>query len=90
MLEQRSGRGERAERAPRRSAPAPVDPFFERPYEAPARSEAEAPNWERSRAPARAGVTANIKPRRKVAALFKAPVRAPQPSQHETAGSQAD
>ncbi|RYX89677.1 MAG: DEAD/DEAH box helicase [Comamonadaceae bacterium] len=65
---------ERDERAPRtqreyRPAAAPRDPFFEQPYEAPA---AEAPPaWE---AAAKAGTTrgsSNIKPKRKVAALFK-------------------
>jgi superfamily II DNA/RNA helicase len=61
----------RQERAPR-SSPA-RDPFFDKPYEpAPTTSEA-APAWEAS--PARPGsrtVSANIKPKRRVAALFKA------------------
>jgi len=68
---------ERAEpRAPRgggrphRIASAPRDPFFEQPYEAPERE--AAPTWESTAkgAPAR-GISANIKPKRKVAALFK-------------------
>ncbi|RZL55948.1 MAG: DEAD/DEAH box helicase, partial [Variovorax sp.] len=55
---------------PQRSS-ASRDPFFEKPYEAPAR-EAE-PAWEASAkaAPAR-GISNNIKSKRKVAALFKA------------------
>ncbi|OYU30417.1 MAG: ATP-dependent RNA helicase [Comamonadaceae bacterium PBBC2] len=52
--------------------PAPVnrDPFFEKPYEAPAAD--AAPSWE-SAAPKtpRSSISANIKPKRKVAALFK-------------------
>jgi superfamily II DNA/RNA helicase len=52
----------------RRAPAAPKDPFFDKPYEAPA-SEAP-PEWETAAKPAR--VSANIKPKRKVAALFKA------------------
>ncbi len=73
------GRGPRddsASRAPRRdfSRPAPVsrDPFFDKPYEAPAVTEAAAtPSWEASARPASRGISANIKPKRKIAALFK-------------------
>ena len=62
-------RTERSERAPR--APArPLDPFFTQPYESAAPKEA-APNWE-SAPKTNARVSANIKPKRKVAALFKA------------------
>ena len=50
-------------------APAPRDPFFDKPYE-PSSSEA-APVWESQRPAARSGVSANIKTKRKVAALFK-------------------
>jgi superfamily II DNA/RNA helicase len=61
------------ERAPQRdyARPAPVsrDPFFDKPYEAPA-SDAP-PAWESTAKPA-SRVSANIKPKRKVAALFKA------------------
>lgn len=76
------GRRERGGEAhdPRGSAPrssyrapsAPRDPFFDKPYEAPA-TEA-APHWESAAKaqPARSGISANIKPKRKVAALFKA------------------
>ena len=58
-------------RASTRPAPAPADPFFNQPYEAPP-EQAEAPAWEQKARPARSGVSANIKPKRKVAALFKA------------------
>ena len=54
---------------PPRPAPAPADPFFDRPYEAPA-AEA-APTWEAAAKPATSRVSANIKTKRKVAALFK-------------------
>ena len=65
---------------PSRGSQASRDPFFEKPYEPPQR-EAE-PAWEASAkaAPAARGISANIKPRRKVAALFKAAEpRAPEP-----------
>ncbi len=46
------------------------DPFFDQPYQAPAVD--AAPAWEAAaKAPARA-ISSNIKPKRKVAALFKA------------------
>ncbi len=48
----------------------PVDPFFERPYEASATAD---PSWETAAAPtttASRGLSPNIKPKRKVAALF--------------------
>jgi ATP-dependent RNA helicase RhlE len=62
------------ERAPRpqreyRAAAAPRDPFFDQPYEAPA-SETP-PAWEAGAKPATSRVSANIKTKRKVAALFK-------------------
>ncbi|RZL98512.1 MAG: DEAD/DEAH box helicase, partial [Variovorax sp.] len=56
------------------------DPFFEKPYEPPPLD--AQPAWEASAkaAPAARGISANIKPRRKVAALFKAAEpRAPEP-----------
>jgi superfamily II DNA/RNA helicase len=58
------------ERSPRaaRPAAAPKDPFFDQPYEAPADA---TPVWESAAKPANR-VSANIKPKRKVAALFKA------------------
>ena len=69
-----SRRPERSERAERtsapRPAPKPVDPFFDRPYE-PNPQAPEQPAWESSaKVPSR--VSANIKTKRKVAALFKA------------------
>jgi ATP-dependent RNA helicase RhlE len=63
---------ERAPRPPRAVRPAaPRDPFFDQPYEAPA-AEA-APAWEATAkaTTGRSGISANIKPKRKVAALFK-------------------
>ncbi len=54
-----------------RPAVASRDPFFEKPYEAS--STETAPAWEAAAKPAaRSGVSANIKPKRNVAALFKA------------------
>ncbi len=50
--------------------PAPVDPFFERPYEPPA-SVNEAPDWEGQAL--RKGASLNIRSRRKPAALFAPP-----------------
>jgi len=63
------------ERAPRpqreyRAPAAPRDPFFDQPYQAPA-TEA-APAWEAGAKQPASRVSANIKPKRKVAALFKA------------------
>ena len=76
----RSDRAERAFREPRethqrgfRPAVPSRDPFFAKPYEAA--SAQAAPAWEAAaKAPARSGLSANIKPKRKVAALFKAAV----------------
>ena len=73
----RAPRGERPERARSGFRPAPVsrDPFFDKPYEAPETPAAQgAPGWEATARPARSSTSPNIKPRRKVAALFKAPV----------------
>jgi superfamily II DNA/RNA helicase len=52
-----------------RPAPAPRDPFFDKPYEAPQTE--DPPAWEMAKT-ASQRVSANIKPKRKVAALFKA------------------
>jgi superfamily II DNA/RNA helicase len=62
------------ERAPRpqreyRAPAAPRDPFFDQPYQAPATE--VAPAWEAGAKPAASRVSSNIKPKRKVAALFK-------------------
>jgi hypothetical protein len=52
-----------------RPAPAPKDPFFDQPYEPPPAE--EVPAWEANAKPASRSISANIKPKRKVAALFK-------------------
>ena len=52
-----------------RPAAAPRDPFFDKPYEPP--SAETPPVWESQRPISRPGVSANIKTKRKVAALFK-------------------
>jgi len=67
----RRERYEERRREPRQAA-ASTDPFFDQPYQAPQREEAAA--WEASTAAKPAGnrISANIKPKRKVAALFKA------------------
>ncbi|MFM8610434.1 MAG: DEAD/DEAH box helicase [Burkholderiaceae bacterium] len=59
-----------APRRPRGPAPAPRDPFFDKPYEEPPQAEAT-PSWEVAAKPASSRVSANIKTKRKVAALFK-------------------
>jgi ATP-dependent RNA helicase RhlE len=77
------GRGQRDDasrprvpRAPRNEytrAPVSRDPFFDKPYEptaAPAEASA-APSWESAVRPTTRSISANIKPKRKVAALFK-------------------
>ena len=80
---ERSERPERPERARSSFRPAVVarDPFFDKPYEAP-QSEA-APGSEAAARPVRSSTSPNIKPRRKVAALFKAP--APEAAQAQDA-----
>ncbi|MBU3737702.1 MAG: ATP-dependent helicase, partial [Rhodoferax sp.] len=67
----REGRSPRREPSESR-APAPVrqDPFFDQPYE-PAAAAAAAPAWEATARPGPRSVSANIKPKRRVAALFK-------------------
>ncbi|MBV8603499.1 MAG: ATP-dependent helicase, partial [Pelomonas sp.] len=76
--------------APRRSAPvASRDPFFDKPYEASAASAEAKPAWDKPRgaasAPAAAprSVSANIKAKRQVAALFGAKP-APAPTSTES------
>jgi superfamily II DNA/RNA helicase len=49
---------------------APQDPFFDKPYEAPA--DAAEPAWDRKTPVAPRGLSPNIKPKKKVAALFGA------------------
>jgi ATP-dependent RNA helicase RhlE len=65
--EDRRERTEERRREPRAPSSAPKDPFFDQPYQPPARE--EAPSWEATKAASR--VSSNIKPKRKVAALFK-------------------
>jgi superfamily II DNA/RNA helicase len=64
---------ERREYTPHRPPAASRDPFFDKPYEPKADSPVQ-PAWEADAkaGPARSGVSANIKARKKVAALFKA------------------
>jgi hypothetical protein len=64
--EERAPRGDYSRPSPRQT---PVDPFFNKPYEAPA--DVVAPAWEATEKPSNR-ISANIKPKRKVAALFKA------------------
>jgi ATP-dependent RNA helicase RhlE len=60
----------RPQRGEYRPAAAPRDPFFDQPYQPPAAD--AAPAWEAAAKPAGTRISANIKPKRKVAALFKA------------------
>jgi superfamily II DNA/RNA helicase len=66
--EERALRPEERRREPR-PASTPKDPFFDQPYEPPQRE--EVPAWEAGTKPAGNRISANIKPKRKVAALFK-------------------
>lgn len=52
---------------------APADPFFDRPYEATSTEAAEPAPWEAAAKPVtnRGNLSTNIRPKRKVAALFK-------------------
>ena len=70
-----SGFGHRGSRMSQR--PAHSDPFFDKPYEAAAQT-ADSPAWDGRGAPK--GVGGNIKPKRKLAALFRAPVVPPATS----------
>ena len=66
---------ERREYTPHRQPVVARDPFFDKPYEASATSDAQ-PSWEAASktANARNGTSANIKPKKKIAALFKVAV----------------
>ena len=57
-----------------RSPSASRDPFFDKPYEASARSEADLPAWDKGAVSTGApkGLSPYIKPKKKVAALFGA------------------
>jgi ATP-dependent RNA helicase RhlE len=60
-----------------RPAAAPRDPFFDKPYEAPAVVDVSAtPAWEAAAKAAPSRLSANIKTKKKVAALFKTEVKA--------------
>jgi ATP-dependent RNA helicase RhlE len=63
----------RPERNYVRPSPAARDPFFDKPYEPSGGENASVspPAWEASAKPAGGRISANIKPKRKVAALFK-------------------
>ena len=63
---------ERREAPPHRQNTAPRDPFFDQPYES-VTAEGVQPAWGAADkvGPNRSGVSANIKPKKKVAALFK-------------------
>jgi superfamily II DNA/RNA helicase len=69
---ERPDRRDRREYTPHRQATAPRDPFFDQPYESTAAPDAQ-PAWEAAAkaSPARSGMSANIKPKKKIAALFK-------------------
>jgi superfamily II DNA/RNA helicase len=72
----REGQFARPERPQRRDYTRPSapsrDPFFDKPYEAAPVAEAEAkPSWEASARHGARSISANIKPKRRVAALFK-------------------
>ena len=71
---QRDNEESRDRRSSFRPAQVSRDPFFEKPYEAPTAEQASAASWEASAktVASRPGLSANIKPKRKVAALFKA------------------
>ncbi len=63
---------ERREHPPHQRQAAPRDPFFDKPYESSLPTEAQ-PAWEAAAksGASRSSVSANIKPKKKVAALFK-------------------
>lgn len=54
----------------------PLDPFFNKPYE-PSVAPEHTPSWEATTRPTTRSISANIKPKRKVAALFKTEVQEP-------------
>jgi superfamily II DNA/RNA helicase len=56
---------------------APVDPFFDKPYEASPSKEEQLPSWESTAKTTSRSISANIKPKRKVAALFKTEIVSP-------------
>ncbi len=64
---------ERREYTPFRQPAASRDPFFDQPYEATAAAPDAQAAWDSAAkaSPARSGVSANIKPKKKIAALFR-------------------
>ncbi len=67
-----------APRAPRERRSVPVDPFFNTPYEAAAPSAAlSTPAWDAPQSGIKKSVSSNIRPKRRVAALFVTPAPAP-------------
>ena len=69
---ERQERRERRDYAPPPRQAAPRDPFFDKPYESSLPAEAQ-PAWEAAvKSGAGRSLSANIKPKKKVAALFKA------------------
>jgi ATP-dependent RNA helicase RhlE len=81
----------RAERPPRRDYARPPqvsrDPFFDKPYEAPAVSADAAPAWEPTTPRTTRSISANIKPKRRVAALFKPEIQTLSEAPLETAAT---
>ena len=78
-------RGDQAARPPRRDfsrpTPASRDPFFDKPYEATATcAESAAPTWEAAAKRPVRSISANIKPKQRVAALFKAQAETKAPA----------
>ena len=65
----RASRPRVAAHVPRRSAP-PADPLFDSPYEAPADMPSDPPSGMPAATAVRTGLSGNIRPRRKVAALL--------------------
>ncbi|MDQ6640741.1 MAG: ATP-dependent helicase, partial [Pseudomonadota bacterium] len=73
--ESREPRPPSPSRGPGREPPRSSDPFFDKPYE-PTASAAE-PAWEPRAAPVGRGLSPNIKPKKKVAALFGGKIAEP-------------
>ena len=71
--------GSRPARPPRGGPRAPADPFFDKPYEPSTDLDAK-PSWESAPKAATRSISANIKPRRRVAALFQQPVAMLEPA----------
>jgi hypothetical protein len=56
---------------PRGAPRAPADPFFDKPYEPSTAQPDGKPSWEAAAKPVVRAISANIKPRKRVAALFQ-------------------